>query len=97
MNNMTRSLRSSYVLERQEHFNQVVANVYARQLDQNIPWHSDRNPLLADDTDICSLTLGAANSCVSRPARMAPFAKLAASLKSGRRLRDGQAFKALSH
>ena len=56
VNNLTQWLHNSYVPERQEHFNQVVANVYARELDQNIPWHSDHNSLLAENTDICSLT-----------------------------------------
>ena len=49
VNNLAGWLRSLYVPERQEHFNQVVANMYARQRGQNIPWHSDHNPLLADD------------------------------------------------
>ena len=33
---MTRWLHSSHVPERQAHFNQVVANVYARQLDMPV-------------------------------------------------------------
>ena len=36
VNKLTRWLHSSYVPERQEHFNQVVANVYARHLDMPV-------------------------------------------------------------
>ena len=68
MHKLTQWLRSLHVPERQEHFNQVVANVYARQLDQNIPWYSGCHPLLADDTDICSGTPPAAHLlCVAPP------------------------------
>ena len=38
----TEWLHQSHKVPRQEHFNQCVANVYARQADQAIPWHSDK-------------------------------------------------------
>ena len=73
MNELAQWLHCLYVPERQEHFNQVVANVYARQLDQNIRWHSDRNPLLAEDTDICYITLGPAKLLCFAPHDDCPF------------------------
>ena len=58
----TEWLHQYHKVPRQEHFNQCVANAYARQADQAIPWHSDQTDLslLGETGDIVSLTLGAA-------------------------------------
>ena len=40
-------------------FNQIVANIYSRELGEYTPWHSDENSLLSEDTEIVSLSLGA--------------------------------------
>ena len=68
VNNLAQWLHSLYVPDRQDHFNQVVANAYALQPEQCMPWHRDRSPLLDGGTVMCYLTLGAANLlCVVPP------------------------------
>ena len=53
-------VHAAHKVPRQEHFDEVVANVYSRQLDQYIGAHTDQNPLLGETSDILSLTLGSA-------------------------------------
>ena len=40
-------------------FNEVVANEYSHEADESIPFHTDKNELLADSTEILSLSMGA--------------------------------------
>ena len=69
----TEWLHQSHKVPRQEHFNQCVANVYARQADQAIPWHSDKHDLLGKTGDIVSLTLGAASTRCWAPNEEGPL------------------------
>ena len=43
----------------EQFFNQILVNVYSRQRDEYVPWHSDQAPLYADYTDIVSISVGA--------------------------------------
>ena len=63
----TEWLHQCHKVPRQEHFNQCVANVYARSADQCIPWHSDKHDLLGKACDIVSLTFGAACTLCGPP------------------------------
>ena len=53
---------SFHKVPRQWYFDQCVANVYDRNEDQYIPFHTDQNPLLGKTSDIVSLTMGAATA-----------------------------------
>ena len=45
---------------RQDHFDEVVPNIYSRPADQYISAHTDQSHLLRETSDILSLTLGSA-------------------------------------
>ena len=45
---------------RQDHFDEVVPNIYSRPADQYISAHTDQSHLLGETSDILSLTLGSA-------------------------------------
>ena len=53
-------LHSTHKVARQDHFDEVVANIYSRPADQYIGAHTDQNPLLGETSEILSLTLGSA-------------------------------------
>ena len=53
-------LHTAHNVPRQDHFDEVVANIYSRPADQYIGAHTDQNPLLGETSDILSLTLGSA-------------------------------------
>ena len=45
---------------RQDHFGEVVPNIYRRPADQYISAHTDQSHLLGETSDILSFTLGSA-------------------------------------
>ena len=45
---------------RQDHFDEVVPNIYSPPADQYISAHTDQSHLLGETSDILSLTLGSA-------------------------------------
>ena len=53
-------VHESHNVPRQQHFDEVVANIYSRQQNQCIGSHTDQNPLLGAESDILSLSMGAA-------------------------------------
>ena len=53
-------LHDEHKVPRQEHFNEIVANIYSRPKNQSIGAHTDQNPLLGETSDILSLSMGAA-------------------------------------
>ena len=53
-------LHDVHKVPRQEHFNEIVANIYSRPKNQSIGAHTDQNPLLGETSDILSLSMGAA-------------------------------------
>ena len=48
-------------------FNEIVANEYSRNQNEAIGWHTDKNSLLANCTDILSLSLGASGVFCYQP------------------------------
>ena len=53
-------LHDEHKVPRQEHFDEIVANIYSRPANQCIGAHTDQNPLLGETSDILSLSMGAA-------------------------------------
>ena len=53
-------VHESHNVPRQQHFDEVVANIYSRPADQYISAHTDQSHLLGETSDILSLTLGSA-------------------------------------
>ena len=41
-------------------FNEIVANEYSIAKDEQIKWHTDYNDLLAESTNVLSLSMGSA-------------------------------------
>ena len=41
-------------------FNEIVANEYSIAKDEQISWHADSNALLAESTNVMSLSMGSA-------------------------------------
>ena len=40
-------------------FNEAIVNVYSHDENENIDWHTDRNPLYSDEMDVLAINLGA--------------------------------------
>ena len=53
-------VHTTYKVPRQDHFDEVVPNIYSRPADQYISAHTDQSHLLGETSDILSLTLGSA-------------------------------------
>ena len=53
-------LHDAHRVDRQDHFDAVVANIYSRAANQCIGAHTDQTELLGETSDIVSLSMGAA-------------------------------------
>ena len=54
-----------------QRFNEIIGNIYMRDLDENVTWHSDANPLYDESTDVLSVSGSALGLFVSSHARQA--------------------------
>ena len=60
-------LHDELKVERQAYFDEIVANIYDRRLNQCAGFHTDRNPLLGETSNILSVSMGAAGVFYWRP------------------------------
>ena len=52
-------LHGSAVVPSTHMFNEATLNVYSHEANENIPWHTDKNPLYSDEMDVMAMNLGA--------------------------------------
>ena len=60
-------LHDAHRVDRKDHFDAVVANIYSRAANQCIEAHTDQTELLGETSDIVSLSMGAAGVFFWRP------------------------------
>ena len=66
-------LHDAHRVDRQDHFDEVVANIYSRAANQCIGAHTDQTELLGETSDIVSLSMGAAGLFYWRPSPNGPL------------------------
>ena len=66
-------VHDSHNVPRQQHFDEVVANIYSRQQNQCIGAHTDQSELLGKTSDILSLSMGAAGVFFWQPSPDGPL------------------------
>ena len=60
-------LHKTHKVDRQEYFDEIVANIYDRGLNQCAGFHTDQNPLLGETSNILSVSMGAPGVFYWRP------------------------------